>query len=465
MDSAPRVSTSDVQCVCVHGPAGVVDLLVPWGTTARQVAEEYARQSSLEVIPVLLTTLGGSVLPDRPLAESGLRSGDVVVAVATMQSVGPADPALFEPTVSPTPGGAGAAAWVATAAALAGASAWLAAHLPATSQLRMMTITALVVAAVLGVLPAPGAARQRALAAPAFAGAAAFVVAWEPTSGALPLALGLAGLAAAATAAAARALAAQPHEGLVVWLVAGGSFFVLSGGCALLGLGPSVVWSVALIAAMLATRLVPALAVDVPDQPLVDLERLAVTAWSARERPRGRRGRALVPTRMVAEVADRAGHIVTAGAVATGVVTVVSASGLLVSADLPVDRVGARLLVALVGAVLLLAARHHRHRLARACLRVGGVLAWLALTVDLADQVGERQAWWLLATVVGLALGLVVASVATGRGWRSAWWSRRAELVEVVAGAVAVASVVVATGLFRHLWEIASTMFSAGTHG
>ena len=47
----------------------------------------------------------------------------------------------------------------------------------------------------------------------------------------------------------------------------------------------------------------PGLAVDVPDQLLLDLERLAVTAWSARERPAGRRGRTLVAPEAVAAVA------------------------------------------------------------------------------------------------------------------------------------------------------------------
>ncbi|WP_298755358.1 hypothetical protein, partial [uncultured Nocardioides sp.] len=52
-----------------------------------------------------------------------------------------------------------------------------------------------------------------------------------------------------------------------------------------------------------------------------------------------------------------------------------------------------------------------------------------------------------------LALALVVAAVATGRGWRSAWWSRRAEVLEGLVGALALASLVPATGLFRLLWE------------
>jgi hypothetical protein len=49
---------------------------------------------------------------------------------------------------------------------------------------------------------------------------------------------------------------------------------------------------------------------------------------------------------------------------------------------------------------------------------------------------------------------LVIVAVATGRGWRSAWWSRRAEVAEGLAGAGAIAALVVASGLFRALWEI-----------
>ena len=41
---------------------------------------------------------------------------------------------------------------------------------------------------------------------------------------------------------------------------------------------------------------------------------------------------------------------------------------------------------------------------------------------------------------------LVVVAVATGRGWRSAWWSRRAEVAEGLCGAAALASVFVAVG-------------------
>jgi hypothetical protein len=57
------------------------------------------------------------------------------------------------------------------------------------------------------------------------------------------------------------------------------------------------------------------------------------------------------------------------------------------------------------------------------------------------------------AAAIALAGLLVVVGVALGRGWRSAWWSRRAEVAEGLCGAFAIAGVVVASGLFRILWE------------
>ncbi len=57
-------------------------------------------------------------------------------------------------------------------------------------------------------------------------------------------------------------------------------------------------------------------------------------------------------------------------------------------------------------------------------------------------------------TAIVLAVLVVLVAVATGRGWRSAWWSRRAEVGEGLAGAFAIASVVVAVGIFRSLWEL-----------
>jgi hypothetical protein len=46
--------------------------------------------------------------------------------------------------------------------------------------------------------------------------------------------------------------------------------------------------------------------------------------------------------------------------------------------------------------------------------------------------------------------------VAAGRGWRSAWWSRRAEVAEGIVGSFAFGALIVAAGFFRVLWESTS---------
>jgi hypothetical protein len=214
------------------------------------------------------------------------------------------------------------------------------------------------------------------------------------------------------------------------------------------------VWGLLLLLATLAARFVPALAVDVPDQFLIDLERLAVTAWSARERPHGRRGRMVVPPAAVARVAARGARIVTGSAVGVWVVVAVSAPMLLATAVLPVDRIGARVMVGLAGAALLLAARSYRHPAARALLRGAGLTCWAALTVVLLAILDTPGSLALGLAGILLAVVLVLVAVATGRGWRSAWWSRRAEVAEGLAGAGTIAALVVASGLFRALWEI-----------
>ena len=121
---------------------------------------------------------------------------------------------------------------------------------------------------------------------------------------------------------------------------------------------------------------------------------------------------------------------------------------LLASADLPIDRVGARILVFFCGCGLLLTARSYRHRAARTLLRTAGLACGVALLAAVLTTL-SRGAGASLA----VAAALVVVALASGRGWRSAWWSRRAEVAEGLCGSAAVASVIVATGLFRNLWE------------
>jgi len=313
-------------------------------------------------------------------------------------------------------------------------------------------------AALVGVLPVGRFAVHRAHAAPAFAAAAALAVVWDPDSARLPMVAGLAGLCAAVAAAVARAANDEVDEGLRAWIVAGAVLFVTGAVTALLGFGPAVAWSALLVACVLAARVVPGLAVDVPDQLLIDLERLAVTAWSARDLPRGGRGRAVASRDAVAVVVERGARLVNAAGVAIAVVAVVSSWQLLSVATFDLDQVGARGQVFFAGAALLLAGRSYRHVAARAALRIAGlgswaVLAWVVLAATSSNRVAVGA-----GVAIGLAVLLVVVAVAAGRGWRSAWWARRAEVAEGLSGALTVAAMFVATGLCRTIWELTSNV-------
>jgi hypothetical protein len=376
----------------------------------------------------------------------------VLVAVdpdAPRQDDGRLPPVVAESGLRPGPL---SALWCALAAAVALLAGWTATGLPDDD--RTLGVVVLAAATVAGCLPFGPLAAHRVVVAPAYAAAAVLAVAWDPASEQLPIVVGAAALAGALSAAVGRALTSRAEEALRVWVVVGSTWFTVAGLAAVLSLPPRVPWAVLLTAAVLAARLVPAVVIDLPDQYLIDVQRLAVTAWSARDRPTGRRGRIVVPPARVAEVAVRGGRLVDAAAVAILVVVAVSAPLLLGAADLPLDRVGARLLVLSGGFALLLAARSHRHANARRTLRVAGVYCLACVAVVLPTALGDRALGVLTGVVICLGVLVLVAAVAVGRGWRSAWWSRRAEVAEVLCGAAAIASLVVAVGLFRHLWEI-----------
>ena len=259
--------------------------------------------------------------------------------------------------------------------------------------------------------------------------------------------VGITALAGGVTAGVARALGDDVEEGLRVWMITGGTVFLATGLTGLLGLSAAVAWSVLLVGAMLAARVVPGLAIDVPDQLLIDLERLAVTAWSARDRPRGRRGRAVASPTAVAAVAARGPRLVTAATIAIAAVAVVASAMLLETVTGHTDLIGARCLVFFAGGALLLAARSYRHPAARAMLRCAG-LGCLGLARVGAPPGRGRNADHVLALAVDRP----------GR-WSSSWspWPpagagdppggpRRAEVAEGLCGAAALASVFVAVG-------------------
>jgi hypothetical protein len=450
-----------VTAVTVHGPRGVLDLTVPVDATLEDVSRAYSADAGLPVVLPLVTRSGVPLQPADVVGDVGLVAGSVVVAVDP--SSRPAPPrSRFrsgDAGESALAAGRASATWFALAAAFAALAGWCAAQLPTDE--RWPVVAVLLVAALAGCLPVGVLRVQRVLAAPAFAAAAGFALAWEPVPEQLPTVCGVAALCAAVAAGVGRALAEPDSpavDGLRVWVAVGAGWFVVAGLGALTGVSPQVVWAVLFLAAVLAARFVPELVVDVPDQYLLDLERLAVTAWSARERPTGRRGRIVVPEQAVRAVADRGARAVTAAAVAVLVVVIVTAPLLLAAADLPLDRTGARCLVGFGGTALLFAARSYRHAAAGRLLRLAGVVALAVLAVVLLGLAPGRAPVAappaVAAVAVAIAAALVLAAVFVGRGWRSAWWSRRAEIGEAMCGAFAVGSLVVAVGFFRHLWEV-----------
>ena len=445
---------ADSVALTVHGPAGVVDLVVPSGASCADVAGEYAAQARMAMVPRLHTRLGAALDPGVALVDAGIGPGAVLVAIGehTPTAVrGRRQPRAALP--APEQPGRLSVLWFAMASALALLAGWFAARLD-DSDLRTAAVCLLGGAAAVAVLPVGRFVRHRMVAAPAFAFAAAYAAAWDPVPERLPTVLGISALTAAVTAAVARALDRRAEEALRIWMVTGVVCFVVAVGGALAGAAPQVVWSVLLVLAMLAARFVPSLAVDVPDQFLIDIERLAVTAWSARDRPVGRRGRIVVPRPAVAAVAERGTHTIVAASAAIAAVAGVSAPLVLVTASLPIDRIGARCLVGFAGAALLLAARSYRNAAARGLLRVAGLVCWVSLAVVLVGLLDSTGIGFVVGGAIGLAALLIVVAVAVGRGWRSAWWSRRAEVAEGVTGAFALGAVVVAVGFFRRLWEL-----------
>ena len=444
---------ADVLALTVHGPAGALDLVVPAGAVVTDVAREYAVQAGLSAIPLLYSRSGVLLLASSSLTDVGVDTGDILVAAAGVHR---GSVAATRPSSGPDRASVSAVAvlWCTITAAVAVLAGWCAAHASPTD--RDLATAVLAATALLGLVPAGRHAVPRVLAAPCFLGAAAFAWVWDPAPEQLPMVVGVTAAGVAVGAAVVRTVASRAEAQLQVVVVAGTLVFAVTGVVTLMGWSPRVAWAVLLVGALLAARFVPAAAIEVPDQYLVDFERLAVTAWSARDRGPRRRVRSIVPIGAVAEVADRGGRLVASATASILVVALVTAPLLLWTATLPVDRVGARLEVALVGAGLLLAGRSYRQPAARVQLRLSGLACWAALAAYAVPRMSTGQLFTLSLVTVGLGVVVVVVAMATGRGWRSAWWSRRAEVAEALCGSSALAAVLVSSGVFRQLWEMTS---------
>ena len=455
-----RAGTADTSRSACTARSGVLDLVVPAGAAAADVAREYAAQAGLAVHPAAAHPRSASrSTPTSPSPTPASRRAPSWSRRPTRTAAGRRAPPAYRrrpgraaAETRPLAGARGLRSRSAAACSPAGSPPHHGRHRPRTVAVGLLRRRR----------GARRAARRPAtpptarVAAPAFAGAAAFAIAWDPEperaaddprrrrrspprSRPRSRGPGPRGRRGAAGLDRRRRRGLRGHRRRCRWSACDRRS---SGRCSLL-------------VAMLAARFVPALAVDVPDQYLIDLERLAVTAWSARDRPRGRRGRTVVP-RAARRRGRRARHAHRhrrggrdAGRGRR------SRRRCCSHRDPAVDRIGARCLVGFAGAALLLAARSYRHAAARALLRVAGLAAgWRCSSC--CSAAGRRTRGFVLASRSCRSRACSVVAVATGRGWRSAWWSRRAEVAEACAGASRSARWSSPSGCSGSLWELTS---------
>lgn len=453
----------------VTGAAGRLDVAAPLGTDVASLAAEYAERLGLDRAPALTTAAGQSLDPGARL-EQVLDHGELVVAHPTERGVsrsGGASPVTTQAVQTQEERGlfratstvlvlAGGCAVI--AAALVAASSTLGSGsevVPGSSWARLASAAVLMSGALLVAVPRPGSGSSRSwsfLAGPALGAAGGFAAVWVPTRGGVLLSVTVAGIAAVALAAVARTGLDGEREDLArVWLLAGGVATVGSVLALVVGASPLALASVLFAAAVMVTRLLPSLVVDVPDDVLLDLDRLAVTAWSAREPPRGGRRRHQVRSPMVREVAHHSRRTVAAGVVVTCFTAAVTGPVMVLAGGGEPTRWAhwAGLAMVVLGAAsLALVGRTNRSLLPR--LLLGLTAGWLvALTVTVvAVDLEASGRWYVFVAVAVLAPAVVLAAVSLGAGWRSVWWARVGEVLETLSGVFVLALLPLASGLF-----------------
>lgn len=440
--------------VTVVGSAGRADLAAPLWVDVDTLAHSYADLVGASEPPPLATS--GGVLLDgtRTVELAGLRHGDVVVA---LDETGTPQPGRRRRGVrSGYNGTFDRQPLLLALAALCGvAGAGVLAATGGAGPARVVCLVLLLLCALVCVAPLAGAsgaaARARSAAGPAFGAGAGFVAAYSSAPGGLLLGLAVAALAAAVFAAVGRTFLDADHDELVeIWLAVGATLAVLTAVLLLLGGSVQGLWAVLFAAAVVGARLLPYTVVDVPDQSLLDLDRLAVTAWSAREQPRGsRRRRSVVRLEGVSEVVRRGLRLVAAGTVVIAAVAAVTGPLLALGAGRGLQGVSTLVMVGLGGAALSLVARSFRSVLPRVALRSAAVWVLAFLGYDVLDTYGRTADWVTFAAVATLALLVTLSAVSLGRGWRSVWWARVADLVEGLSIVLVVAAVPLASGFYE----------------
>jgi hypothetical protein len=438
------VTTADVVSglkVSVVGSHGTTDFVVPWTADVGSVATAYAATHGLDVVPRLALSSGMSLDPDAGLEQAGVATGALLIAAR--ESDGPGPTALPRvPRRGSVPMADRAVPLLAALSAVLAASA---AGLGADGLLRDLTAVVLAIGAVVALLPVVPAAWPPV--APLFAGSAIFAITYADRPGGLLVAIAGAAVGAAVVAVVGRALGRTTPEHERVWLGVTATVAIAAASFLLVG-APAAALAPALFGvALVVARVVPSLAIDVPDQVLLDLDKLAVTAWSARERPRGRRGRIVVAPETTATLLRSGQRTVYATTVALSLVVLASIPAMVLAFG-GVQRQGCLALLVLGGGALVFMARAHRAVLPRRSMRFAGSVAIASAGVALVLEAPD--AWGSAPAFGAVALGglIVVSAIAVGAGWRSVWWSRVGEIGEGLSLALALAVLPVATGLF-----------------
>ena len=285
---------SDVQqsldatiAISVHGPAGVLDLVVPAARRGRRRpgvrrAGRRPRDPAAADLP-----RRAAATPPRRSARPGVQPGDVLVATTGVHRPRQVDPPRGRRR---TPREPRARSMIATVAAAVAVARRVVRRSRGRRRRSAPSPSGCCwPAALVATLPLGRHARQRAAAAPAFAAAAAFAALYEPGVHLLP---GRPGSRRhrGRRHRRHRPRACRSSDDEVTHRVDrrrpdGLRRAAPSLRCS--AWDARVSWTLLVFLSMMAARFAPSLAIDVPDEALLDLDRLAVTAWSARDTSEG----------------------------------------------------------------------------------------------------------------------------------------------------------------------------------
>lgn len=435
--------------VTLQGPTGRHDLVVTPDLLAGDlvVPVVHAVLGDTGGEPPAVLTRSGLVLdPDLPVGDQGVGDGDLLVVAPTGTR---SRSAALRPRRADVPEAEGRASWVvAVAAPVLGGVAVLALATADPASRRSWCLALLMACAAAVLLAGRGERAEVTRVTGVVVGAlATLLLQWGGAPGEGLLALTAGFLALGVLAALARTGGHGRDEPLLV-LVGTGALGALVFGAVLLGGAPAAVgWAVLAALVLPVVRLVPGAVVDVPDDVLLELDRLSVTAWTAHDRNR-RRSRTRLHAADVRSTLRR-GTLLHSSVVVVASLTAATATLALVV--LPLDGLalpGSVALATLLAAGLALLSRTVRHRTPKAALLAGaGVCTGAAVVLargPVVQGVGAGVALGVLLALAGLA-ALLVAH-AFGRGWRSVRWGRAADALEALCVASSAPAAVLAGG-------------------